>query len=294
MAKTGNNSMPGTAEGAALGRALHTRLSSDPVLYDDWAIRLLSEESRERVLRETRADTMMTMQGFDTSPIFAVNVGCLRYAEDEIDRCVAAGIDQYLVLGAGLDTFALRRGDLAGKLAVFEVDHPEVQALKRARIAAADAAPAALPTFIAMDFETQRLAREVAASAFDTGRPAVTSWLNTLPYLSGDAVRDSLAELADLLAPRSRLVLNYVPDVELTPAQADFATRLLTLTDGVDEPMAGRWRPTDFEQLLTSRGFRLLEHADESVLTTRYFKGRDDGLRPGLPLRVIVAERAPA
>jgi methyltransferase (TIGR00027 family) len=291
MAKTGNQSMPGTAEGAALGRAIHTRESQEPVLRDDWAIHLLSREDRDRVLAGQPTDTMVAMQGIDTSPIFAVNVGCLRYAEDEIDRCVAAGMDQYLVLGAGLDTFALRRSDLVGKLAVFEVDHPDVQALKRQRIAAATEQPATMPTFIAVDFERQRMDEEIRASNFDTKRPALVSWLNTLHYLSEDAVRDSLAALAALLAPGSRLVLNYAPDVDLTPEQVEFVTQLLTLTDAAGEPMASRWRPPDFEELLASLGFRVREHADEKILIERYFAGRDDGLSPGLPLRVLLAER---
>ena len=291
MAKTGKGSMPGTAEGAAMGRALHNRVSANPVLHDDWAVRLLDEANRARVLGDTPAENMMAMQGFDMSPIFAVNIGCLRYAEDEIDRCVAAGINQYLVLGAGLDTFALRRKDLAGKMAVFEVDHPEVQALKRERIAAADAEPATLPTFIPVDFEVKNLEEQVRASSFDVRSPAVASWLNTLPYLSGDAARDSLRQLAELLAPGSRLVLNYIPDVALTDEQVEFITELLSLADNVNEPVTSRWRPEDFEQLLDSHGFRVIEHADETTLVTRYFEGREDGLRPGLPLRALVAER---
>ena len=283
--------MPGTAEGAALGRALHTRESSDPVLRDEWAIHLLSTEDRDRVGRGEQTDAMAAMGCIDTSPIFAVNVGCLRYAEDEVERCIETGVAQYLILGAGLDTFALRREDTAISVDVYEVDHPDVQALKRERIAAAEVQAANLPVFVPVDFESQELGEAVRSSGFDTGRPAVVSWLNTLHYLTAEAIESGLEELAGLLAPGSRLVLNYAPDVELSPAQLEFVTQLLTLTDAAGEPMASRWKPDAFVRLLQSRGFQVIEHVDETELTERYFARRSDGLRPGLPLRVLVAER---
>ena len=109
MAKTGSESQPGTAEGAALGRALHSMHAPNPVLDDNWAIHLLSPESREQVLASPDEAAMQMIEGFDASPIFAVNVGCLRYAEEVVERCIASGISQYLIMGAGLDSFALRR-----------------------------------------------------------------------------------------------------------------------------------------------------------------------------------------
>lgn len=293
MAKTGANKMPGTAEGAALGRALHMRDAGEPVLRDDWAIHLLAADDRDKVLRGEPTAAMGAMKGFDASPIFAVNVGCLRYAEDEIDRCLAAGITQYLILGAGLDTFALRRHDLNGSVAIYEVDHPDVQALKLERIRAADVQPAAMPVFVPVDFETTSLGGSLRSSAFDTGAPSVVTWLNTLHYLSDEAIESTLAELSTLLAPGSRLILNYAPDVELTTAQLEFVTQLLSFTDAAGEPLASRFRPESFEKLLQSHGFRVIEHTDETVLMQRYFEGRDDGLYPGLPLRIVVAERQP-
>ena len=292
MAKTGSRKMPGTAEGAALARALHTRDSDTPVLQDDWAIYLLAAEDREKVLQGEPTDTMAAMGDFDTSPIFAVNVGCLRYAEDEIDRCLAAGVGQYLVLGAGLDTFALRRHDLQGKVAVYEVDHPDVQALKIERIRAADRVPATFPVIVAVDFETMSLNDALGEVGFHTTAFSVATWLNTTHYLSVEAIETTLSELATVLAPGSRLILNYAPDVALSEDQIEFVTRLLSITDTAGEPLVSRFTPQSFEQLLQSRGFNVIEHVDETELTRRYFKGRDDGLYPGLPLRIIVAERS--
>ncbi len=290
MAKTGSDTQPGTAEGAAMGRALHVRHASNPVLNDDWAIHLLSPQYREQVLSMGYEDGMQLFEGFDSAQIFAINVGCLRYAEDEVERCLKSGIEQYLVLGAGFDSFALRRADLAGQYRAFEVDHPDMQALKRRRIEEADKQPAMLPTFIPVDFETDELGAQIRAAGFDTDSPAVVSWLNTLPYLTEEATAATLSELAGLLHAGSRLVLNYSADVEFTEAQIALATRLMEVTGAMAEPFRSRWSPTDFEALLESRGFRVIEHATEVDLTERYFRDREDGLAPGIPLRVVTAE----
>jgi methyltransferase (TIGR00027 family) len=291
MAKTGSDSQPGTAEGAALGRALHARHASDPVLDDRWAAHLLSPEHREQVLASEDERAMQMIEGFDASPIFAVNVGCLRYAEDEVERCIASGISQYLVLGAGLDSFALRRADLRHAVTVFEVDHPDMQALKRRRIEEATEEPAMLPGFIAVDFECDKLSEKITASDFDTSRKSVVSWLNTIHYLTEDATASTLAELASILVPGSRLVLNYSVDVELTAEQLAFIHQLLEVTTATGEPFMSRWRPTEFESLLDAQGFDIVEHATETDLTRRYFNHRSDGLKPGIPLRVLIAQR---
>ena len=291
MAKTGSATQPGTAEGAALGRALHSRHAQDPVLDDSWAVHLLSPENREQVLASSDEAAMQMIEGFDASPIFAVNVGCLRYAEDEVERCIASGISQYLVMGAGLDSFALRRVDLSQAVVVYEVDHPDMQALKRQRIAEAAREPAMLPVFIAVDFECDKLAEKIAISSFDSSQPAVVSWLNTIHYLSEEATSTTLRDLAGLLAPGSRLILNYSADVEFNESQLAFITQLLEVTQATGEPFKSRWTPAAFEALLNSIGFAAIEHASEDDLIQRYFSNRSDGLKPGIPLRVITAER---
>ena len=100
MAKTGSGEQLGTAEGAIMSRAIHARHADHPILDDDWAIELLTPENRARVLASSDAASIEVTPGFDASPIFALGVASLRYAEDEVERCVARGIAQYLILGA--------------------------------------------------------------------------------------------------------------------------------------------------------------------------------------------------
>jgi methyltransferase (TIGR00027 family) len=288
MAKTGNEENLGTAEGAVLGRALHTRLSKPPVLHDTWAIHLLSPEGREQVL-SAESERGAQTGGFDSLPILAAGVGCLRYAEDEVERCALRGIRQYGILGAGFDTFALRRGDLG--MQVFEIDHPDVQALKRERVAQADAKPTSLPEYVPIDFETTRLSEALAKSSYDSSAPAVFSWMNTLPYLTVEATRATLEELGRVTAAGSRLVVNYSARVALSQEQKDYFAQLKAVMESSGEPYSSNWAPEDFEACLAESGFRVVEHATEDDLTRRYFQGRSDGLKPGLPVRAVTAER---
>lgn len=291
MAKTGSDEQLGTAEGAVMSRAIHSRFAEDPILDDFWAIELLRPENRARIEAASDAQDVEVTPGFDASPIFALGVASLRYAEDEVERCVRNGIDQYLILGAGFDTFALRREDLSGRVRVYEIDHPDVQALKRDRVAAAGRSPASLPTFVPVDFETTSFAAEIAKSDFDGTRPAVLSWLNTIPYLSEEATVATMKEIHAVLAAGSRIVVNYGAEVPPSPDQIAFLMRLQKVVSSAGEPMRSRWKPEDFAGMLGDIGFEVLDHASEVDLTARYFEGRKDGLKPGVPGRIITAER---
>ena len=290
MAKTGDGESLGTAEGAVLGRASHTLHAKPPVLDDFWAIELLGEASRAQARDPQHETRVREATGVDFRLISALGLSSLRYAEDEVERCVARGVDQYVVLGAGFDTFALRRADLAGRVRVFEVDFPDVQALKRRRIAATEATPAQLPTFVPVDFERTKVSEALPDAGFDEKRPSVWSWMNTLPYLSADATEATLADVRGLMASGSRLVLNYQGEVPLTTAQRDYLRSVAATARQGGEPWISRWKPEAFEALLASSGFRVVEHSTEATLNARYFADRDDGLFVGLPARLVIAE----
>jgi methyltransferase (TIGR00027 family) len=291
VAKTGDGEQLGTAEGAIMSRAIHAKYAEDPILDDFWATELLSPENRRRIEASTEASEVDVTPGFDASPIFALGVAGLRYAEDEVERCAARGIDQYVILGAGFDTFALRRSDLVDRVRVYEVDHPDVQALKRARLTQATREPASVPTFVPVDFEETLFSTEIRKSDFDESRPAVLSWLNTIPYLTEEATIATLTDIHAVLAPGSRVVLNYGCDVPLTPEQIAFLTRLMEVISSTGEPTRSRWKPDGFVRMITDIGFEIVEHATEEDLTARYFASRRDGLKPGVPARVLTLER---
>ncbi|MCP4906779.1 MAG: class I SAM-dependent methyltransferase [bacterium] len=289
MAKTGEGESLGTAEGAVLGRATHTLHDEKPVLNDTWAIELLGPTTQVEARDAEHQRRLREDSAIDFRLILAVGIGSLRYAEDEVDRCAADGIHQYVVLGAGFDTFALRRGDVADRLRVYEVDFPDVQALKRKRIEKAKPQPGQIPTFIPVDFETMSISQGLAATDFDPARPAVWSWMNTIPYLTNEATETTLTEVARLMAPGSRIVLNYQGKVALSQAQIDYLQSLGELVREGGEPMKSLWTPEDFESMLTRCGLRTIDHSTESDLNERYFEGRKDGLYAAMPARLITA-----
>jgi methyltransferase (TIGR00027 family) len=131
-----------------------------------------------------------------------------RFPEDIAEQAAASGISQYVILGAGLDSFAYRRGDLLGRLRVFEVDHPATQAWKRRRLTELGVQHPAGLVFAPVDFERQTLQDGLAQAAFGFGQPAVVSWVGVTMYLTLDAIHATLATLAGC-QPGTRIVLTY-------------------------------------------------------------------------------------
>jgi methyltransferase (TIGR00027 family) len=131
-----------------------------------------------------------------------------RFPEDIAELAAASGICQYVSLGAGLDSFAYRRGDLLGRLRVFEVDHPATQAWKRRRLTELGVQHPAGLVFAPVDFERQTLQDGLAQAAFGFGQPAVVSWVGVTMYLTLDAIHATLATLAGC-QPGTRIVLTY-------------------------------------------------------------------------------------
>ncbi len=206
-----------------------------------------------------------------------------RYAEDQLAQAVARGVKQYVVLGAGLDTFAYRNPHR--ELRVFEVDFPATQAWKRDLLAqAAIAAPEGL-TFVALDFEHQTLAEGLAASGFDCRSPAFFGWLGVVPYLTLEAFRGTVGTIASY--PRGTAVSF---DYGLSPAsfgplrRVAFET-LAARVAAAGEPFRLVFTEKELEVEMHDAGFIRLEQLDGEALNQRYFQGRSDDLKlpsPGL------------
>jgi methyltransferase (TIGR00027 family) len=278
-----------TAEAASRWRALQTLHLDPPAFVDDWAVHLLPGGEREALRGdEGRAEFLSNTRGWAMS---GVGVGSLLFAEDVVLAAVESGIDQYVILGAGFDTFAMRHPELAGRLAIFEVDHPDVQRLKRQRLGAAPAVPV-LPHFVPVDFEVTLLSEQLLASPYDATRPAVVSWLNTLPYLTPAAIESTLAELADLTAPGSILVCNYpckgvpISDEQMAVLRSNSAN-----VAARGEPFQSRFTPDEFVSLLAQHEFVVEQHLTDLDLNARYYANRTDGFRAGVPARIITARR---
>lgn len=256
----------------------------DPRVFEDpLAPRVLDEEDRHRLAR--------SIEGGAAAPgsrLRALVAARSRFAEEQLAAAVARGVAQYVVLGAGLDTFAYRNPYAPDALRVFEVDVPSTQAWKRARLADAGIGIPGTLTFAPVDFESGTLAAGLAASGFASDRPAFFSWLGVVPYLDADTVRRTLAFVAGLRA--SAIVFDYgVPPETLGPrAQAAFRM----LADRVElagEPFRSFFEPAALAAELTRLGFHRIEDLESGEINRRYFTGRADGLAVGGIGRLMLA-----
>ena len=202
-----------------------------------------------------------------------------RYAEDELATAVQRGVGQYVMLGAGLDSFAYRRPDLATLLRVFEVDHPATQQWKRARLRELSVHLPSNLTFIPLDFEQHTLADGLHAGGHRPELPAFFSWLGVTQFLTEEAVFTTLRYVASL-APGSEIVFQYFLPEALFD---DENRRLLALWKArrasVGEPVLSQFEPTTLATRVQEFGFTQVWDVGPEALDARYFVGRTDGLR---------------
>jgi methyltransferase (TIGR00027 family) len=253
-----------TAERVAQRRAAHQLLDSPLVFDDPLALRVAApDDDRSPLAPYLRA-------------AFAVRS---RLAEDELRAAVGRGVEQYVILGAGFDTFAYRNP--FPSLRVFEADHPATQALKRERLASARIEIPSSMTFVPIDFATTSLAAALAASGFRGDAAAFVSWLGVVPYLELAAIRDVLAFVAALPAGTT-IVFDYgVPPSSLSARGRAVFAWMAARVAAAGEPWKTFFAPADLVALLREIGFADVESFGPAELNARYFGGRSDGLRVG-------------
>jgi methyltransferase (TIGR00027 family) len=277
-----------TALRVALRRAAHQLYDKKPLVFEDpLAVPILGPEFREELNRTPDADRRPF-----SAALRAFMVVRARLAEDTLARGVAEpGVRQYLVLGAGLDTFAYRNPH--AQVRVFEVDHPATQAWKRERLAEAGIAIPDSVTLVPVDFERQRLAEELLAAGFDATAPTVTAWLGVVPYLTLEAFRDT-TELLGSFAPGSAVVFDYSqPSEVLSTVEKLMLDSLSSRVAQAGEPFRLFFTPDALERELKLAGLEVVEDLDGPALTKKLLDGRKDGLQlRGRAGRICVARVA--
>jgi methyltransferase (TIGR00027 family) len=271
-----------TAKRTAVARGEHRLLDSPPwVLDDPFALMLVGPEWRqiydartalhqERVRRDARAWV----------------VARSRYAEDRLHQ---HPFTQYVILGAGLDSFAWRRPDLLHTLRVFEVVHPATRAWKRER-----AATLALPisdhhVFAPVDFEIESVEDGLDAAGFDWSEPTMFSWLGVTAYLEVHAIETMLRSVVSASAA-SEIVLTYCPpESNLDEFSREFRRTMLRVAADAGEPLKTILSSADADTLVQSCGLHVDDHPDHDDIHQRYFAARTDGLTPHNHERLITA-----
>jgi methyltransferase (TIGR00027 family) len=282
-----------TAEIAAAVRAIHL-LQDVPTVFDDPLALELTSPAWRRIAKSKPLRWILKHVVFRSQrPVAAQVLARSRYAEDLLEEAIAGGIGQYVVVGAGFDSFALRRRDLESSLRVFELDHPDTQRVKVERTLALGGELPANVEFVGIDFERQAVADGLTGSSYQPTLPAFFSWLGTTPYLSSAAILDTLRSIAVYAAPGSELVFDYlVPDEVLSASDRRVVQKLKRFTARRGEPLIGELHPSELETTLGSIGLELIENFSGADQMERYFAVRDDGLRP-LPASYFAHARVP-
>ena len=270
-----------TATLAAGIRAHHRRWHPDPILDDAYAVRMVSpfwrQVAHNRLLNWIVVHKLLG----PFHPIHTENILRARYAEDRLAEAIDAGVGQYVILGAGLDSYALRHPELAGRVRIFEVDQPGMQGLKKERVRRAHGGLPANVTFVPVDFETDRLHEALDLAGLDPRTPAFFSWLGTTYYLTRPAIRETLDAIAAAAAPDSRLVLDFLLARHLIPMEGlPLADKLERLVKRLGEPMVSEFIPEELDVELARVGFAPLDKVPPDEQARRYLEDRADMAAP--------------
>jgi methyltransferase (TIGR00027 family) len=267
-----------TAFRVARHRAAHQLLDDPLVFADPLALPILGAE----VAAQIRADP----QNGEGGPLAAYLRAFLavrhRFVEDRLANARAAGIRQYVILGAGLDTFAYRMPAAPGPLRVWEVDHPATQAWKRERLQEAGIAVPPSLCFVPIDFEHETLATVLAAAGLDLEAGAVFSWLGVTPYLARQTILETLRYIALATRGGGGVAFDYAiaPHLLTLPQRVVFET-MAARVRAAGEPWQSSFEPAELAETLRGLGFASVEDVPPATLNARYFAGRSDGMHVG-------------
>lgn len=263
-----------TAQGAAIMRALHQTLDDKPKVLLDPIVACLIDpglyESTRAVLEQlpfaARARAMFVLRS--------------RYAEDCLAESFNSGVRQYVILGAGLDTFAYRQPPWAEGLSIFEVDYPSSQQWKRGCLQAAGISIPGNVRLVGVDFEKISLRDGLSGAGLDFAAPASFSLLGVSQYLSEDAL-DATLKLVLSMPASSEIVFTFVlPDDDLPADEVPVAAMSAASAAAGGEPWLTRFHPARLQAKLTAMGFAKVVHLSPEEADQRYFSSRRDGLRP--------------
>jgi methyltransferase (TIGR00027 family) len=276
-----------TAVAAAMTRAAHLLLDHEPkVFVDSLALGLSGAETEATLKANLHAQHAELARRFPSDfahallrYLRALMTMRSRYVEDELSKAIQRGVTQYVILGAGLDSFAYRRRDLTDVVQVFEVDHPVSQRWKRARL---DALGVDLPpnlTFVPIDFEKQPFGEVLRAEGYGVEKSGFFSWLGVTQYLTEEAIYHTLQTVASL-APGTEIIFEYTVPEALLDAEGQRVLAAFKARGAArGEPWLSLFEPTHLTTHVKELGFAEAIDFSSEAANALYFADRTDGLQ---------------
>lgn len=285
-----------TAMSTARMRGIHTRSDPQPVFNDSWGDRLVPASMLVSAIAQRDPESVGAFDSLSdhelatlfndhlrASPAFTNVIVRARYTEDALAAAITRGVSQYVLIGAGFDTYSLRVPPEADKLTVIEIDHPATQSLKRQRISECDLAVPANVHFVEADLALESLDDVLKKSVFNPAEPAFFSWLGVTMYLSVDANMTALKSIAQSSASGSELVFSYIDQKWFEPKdtlQSAPFEDLERTVKSFGEPFISGFHPTSLSTELGHVGLDLVEDVNEFQLVEQYDPAGVNELKP--------------
>ncbi len=256
-------------------------LYDQPVIFNDpYALQFTSPAFRR--VCQSRFFPWLLKRRFISElhqPISAQLLSRAKYTEEKLEQAISKGISQYVIIGAGFDSFCLRRPDFFAGLQIYEIDHPATQHIKRKRLMEIlDLSPEGVE-FLAIDLEKRTIADALSDSSFLKDEKAFFPWLGVVPYLSEDAVYTVLRDLASFAARGSEIVFDYlVPTYLMTKEDRLALGKVMRIIERLGEPVKSFFEPEVFSDKLSRLGYHIFENQSPSEQNKKYFSDRSDNL----------------
>jgi len=262
-------------------RAYHSR-NDTPKIFDDFLAYDMIPQERRTLIEQGLTGALQLQPNTDQGNslrLFLQSMGLpqvisrSRYAEDHLELACQQGVKQYVILGAGMDTFAFRRPELLEKLRVLEIDHPATQAFKCDRLAELGWEIPANLSFVPMDFSKESLSKALMGYRFDPQAKSFFSWLGVTMYLTQDEVFETLRSITEVAPAGSTVLFDYFgPDENASHSQETREN-----LQKIGEPIKTYFDPSELATQLSHLGLRLMENLSPAEIQSRYFQGRTDG-----------------
>jgi methyltransferase (TIGR00027 family) len=268
----------------AIQRAAHQLLDTPLILDDPVAIGLIPEASEAAIFASAH-----DLRAPRITMVRSLMVLRSRFAEDRLLEAVKRGVRQYVMIGAGLETFPWRQPAYARSMQIFAVDHPTTLAFTREQLRRRGLSPPPNLTFVPLDLEQRLLGRSLVGCGFDHEVAAFWSMLGVTQYLGSESLHTLLA-FAGSLQVGSEIVLSFNPlDDELDGDDLDEINRSMARGAAVGEPWITRIRPRELTEQLACLGFSSIFHLTPTLAQERYFANRSDALRASRFEQLIAA-----
>jgi methyltransferase (TIGR00027 family) len=276
-----NKQKDSTARVTTAIRAMHL-LYDQPVVFNDPYALQFTRPAFRRICR-TRFFPWLLRRRFISEmfqPISAQVLSRAKYSEEKLEQAVSKGLSQYVIIGAGFDSFCIRRPDFSSSLRIYEIDHPTTQQIKQKRLMEILESPLNGVEFLAVDLERQTISDALSGSSFSKEEKAFFSWLGTVPYLSEDAVFNVLRYLASFAANGSEIVFDYLIPTHLMTQEGQMVLgRAMWIIKHWGEPVKSYFAPDTFPDKISHLGYTIFENQSPAEQNRKYFSDRSDNLK---------------